>query len=373
VNILALTKYPYEGPSSRYRFYNYRACFEKQGIEMRIKPFFSKAYFVSSGMMRILVVLAAYLRRLGVVCTLLLFPRRYDLLLVEYELFPYFPAWFEYLLHKRGVKYIVDYDDAIFHKYDMSNNLLIKRVLQKKIAKVMGYAEHVIVCNSYLETYAKKYNAHTFRLPTVVLLDTYKEQMQAFQKEEDVFVVGWVGSRTTSIYVLEILPAIKRFVEVYPAVRFDLLGFDRSLLSREEAQKCHINIIDWNEESEIAHILAFDVGIMPLVDDAWSRGKCGFKLVQYMSCKKPVIASPVGMNCSLVKEGENGLLVKTTDEWFEAFERLYLDETLRVKMGENNYAKIEDDYHHGKNCQKYGELLKAVVFGYNETKNKGSE
>lgn len=372
MKILALTKYSYEGPSSRYRFYNFRACFLAEGIAISIEPFFSKAYFVSSGMMKILVVLSSYLRRLGVVCSLLLFPRRYDLLLVEYELFPYFPAWFEYLLYKRGVKYIVDYDDAIFHRYDMHPNGLIKHIIKNKIATVMEYAQCVIVCNAYLEAYAKSHNDHTFKLPTVVLLDTYKKQMQTFQKAEDGFVIGWVGSRTTSVYVLEILPAIKRFVEVYSAVRFDLVGFDRTLLSDEEAKQCHLNIIEWCEEEEIKHILAFDVGIMPLVDDAWSRGKCGFKLVQYMSCKKPVIASPVGMNCTLVQEGKNGVLAHTLEEWFGAFEKLYLDEKLRVKMSEHNFAKIEEHYNHQKNCLKYTVLLKAILFGYNDTKNKSS-
>ncbi len=328
---------------------------------MRIEPFFSKSYFATLGMMKFFVVLTAYFRRLSVVCQILLSPKKYDLLLLEYELFPYFPAWFEYLLYKRGVKYIVDYDDAIFHKYDMSQNRLIRGLLKNKIAKVMGYAEHVIVCNAYLEAYAKKYNDHTFRLPTVVLLDTYKEQMQAFQKEEDVFVIGWVGSRTTSIYILEILPAIKRFVNVYKNVRFDLVGFDRNLLMGVNLEDYHLNTIAWSEEQEIKHILAFDVGIMPLHDDAWSRGKCGFKLVQYMSCKKPVIASPVGMNCALVKEGENGFLVKTTDEWFEAFERLYLDKTLREKMADNNFHTIETEYNHELNCQKYSELIDMVL------------
>ena len=126
------------------------------------------------------------------------------------SLFPFFPAWFEYLFHKRGIRYIVDYDDAIFHKYDMSENIIIHGLLKNKIAKVMKYADHVIVCNVYLEAYAKKYNNYISRLPTVVLLDKYEKKMKSFQeKEDDTFVIGWIGSRTTSVYILEILPAIK--------------------------------------------------------------------------------------------------------------------------------------------------------------------
>ncbi|MEA1954183.1 MAG: glycosyltransferase family 4 protein [Campylobacterota bacterium] len=363
MKILAFTKYSYEGPSSRYRFYNYRACFKKHDIEMEIKPFFSKRYFqVSDKIIKLFVVLFSYLKRFISVCQILIFKKKYDLLLLEYELFPYFPAWFEYLLKKRGIKYIVDYDDAIFHKYDMHDNKIIQGLLKNKIGKVVEYADTVIVCNGYLEAYAKKYNGDTFRLPTVVLLDRYKKEMEAFQKnKDDIFVIGWVGSRTTSVYILEILPAIEKFIVKYPHVRFDLVGFDRRLLSYEDAEQYHINIIDWAEEKEIEHILNFDVGIMPLHDDPWSRGKCGFKLVQYMSCKKPVVASPVGMNCTLVQNDKNGFLVETVHEWYDAFEKLYLDENLREVMAKHNYYHIETEYNHTMNCQKYVNLLQERV------------
>ncbi len=311
--------------------------------------------------MKALIVLLSYVKRFALVCQILIFKKKYDLVLIEYELFPYFPPLFETILHKRGIKYIVDYDDAIFHKYDMSNNKIIHGLLKNKIAKVMEYADHVIVCNAYLEAYAKKYNEHTFRLPTVVILDKYKNEMGTFQKKEKNFVIGWVGSRTTSMYILEILPAIKKFIEKYENIRFDLVGFDRTLLSDEDVIKYHLNIIDWTEEKEIENILNFDVGIMPLHDDPWSKGKCGFKLVQYMSCKKPVIASPVGMNCALVQNDQNGFLADTIDEWFNAFEILYLDENLREKMAENNFLKIEIEYNNEKNCKKYVKLLQERV------------
>jgi len=363
MKILALTKYSYEGPSSRYRFYNYKECFQKNNIDMTIQPLFSNTYFnAPSKIIKLFIVFFSYIKRFLSVCQILVFKKKYDLVLLEYELFPYFPAWFETLLHKRGIKYIVDYDDAIFHKYDMNDNKIIKRILGHKIANVMMNADHVIVCNAYLEAYAKKYNDHTFRLPTVVLLDKYKKEIKTFQKKEDnVFVIGWIGSRSTSIYILEILPVMKKFVDMYKNVRFDLIGFDRALLSQKDIEKYQLNIIDWSEEKEIENILTFDVGIMPLHDDPWSKGKCGFKLVQYMSCKKPVIASPVGMNCTLVQNNENGFLPGTADEWLSAFKTLYLDGNLREKMAENNFLKIEIEYNNEKNCKKYVKLLQERV------------
>lgn len=362
MKVLALTKYSYEGPSSRYRFYNYRECFQQKSIDLVIHPLFTHAYFDAvTSVAKRFVVLIAYLKRLFSLLCILFCKKRYDLLLIEYELFPYFPAFFEWLLHKRGVKYIVDYDDAIFHKYDMSESRAVKFLLRNKIAKVIRYAEHVIVCNAYLERYAKQYNANILRLPTVVLLDRYKERMQQLtHKVDNDFTIGWIGSKSTSRYILDILPALQQMMNKHNNVYVKLVGFDKKLLSDKFLEKYPLKVVEWSEEREIDEILSFDVGIMPLHDDPWSRGKCGFKLVQYMSCKKPVIASPVGMNSLLVDEGENGFLAANVDEWKRAFERLYEDHALREMMAEKNFQKIASEFNHDKNCAVYSNLIKKL-------------
>ena len=220
----------------------------------------------------------------------------------------------------------------------------------------MSYASSVVVCNEYLEDYAKKYNCNTLRLPTVVLLDKYKEVMKDFKKDNSNFTIGWIGSKSTSKYILEILPVIQKFSNKYRDVEFNLVGFDETICLNK-----NINVIRWEEETEIKNILNFDVGIMPLDNSLWSRGKCAFKLVQYMSCKKPVIASPVGMNCTIVNNNINGFLVNSEDEWFKAFEALYENHRLREEMGNNNYMKIKSDFNHGKNCIKYINLIKNII------------
>jgi len=359
MKILTFTKYSYEGPSSRYRFYNYQESFSKNDIEMIIKPLFDKNYFTAKHKwQKICVAFVAYVKRFLVVVQVLLSPKKYDLVLLEYELFPYFPSWFEYLFSKRGMKYIVDYDDAIFHKYDRHPNIVVKRILENKIAKVMTYAKSVVVCNAYLEAYASKYNEHIVTIPTIVLLEKYVEKMKSHQKtENNSFIIGWIGSWTTGVYLLDLVSAMKQFVQKYDNVRFHLVGFDEKLLSKQERKEAHIDVIAWSEEQEIEYILDFDIGMMPLPDDAWSRGKCGFKLVQYMSCKKPVIASAVGVNCTLVENEVNGLLVGRSEEWVEAFEKLYVDDKLREKMAENNFKKIEKEYNNKIHSQRYATLL----------------
>ncbi len=330
---------------------------------MQIKPLFSKAYFVwTSKTIKPFIVFASYLRRIVLLLGLLLFPKKYDLVLIEYELLPFFPAVFEYLLTKRHIKYMVDYDDAIFHRYDLHTNVLVRQLLKGKIGQVMSNAEAVIVCNAYLKHYAKQHNSNTYRLPTVVLLERYKKAMQEYAIKTDPkpFIIGWIGSKSTSIYIIDILPAMEKFTSKYDVV-FNLVGFDESVLSERMKERCNINVIPWSEETEIEEILKFDVGIMPLKNDPWSNGKCGFKLVQYMSCSKPVVASPVGINTSLVKEGENGFLAESEDAWSDAFEKLYLDKALREKMAETNSLKIETEYNHSMNCKKYVDLVRTIV------------
>lgn len=356
MTILTLTKYSKAGASSRYRFYNYQKNFHKEGITLSISPLFNQNYFrIRYTYQKIFIVLLAYFKRFSEVIKVLIKPKKYDLLLIEYELFPYLPAIFEYLLKKRGIKYIVDYDDAIFHKYD--KNILLKN----KIAKVMRYADKVIVCNAYLEEYAKKYNQNIVMIPTVVILDKYKEAMQkkAYLKSTS-FVIGWIGSKTTSPYILELLFVLEVFMKKYTDVVLHLVGFDDELLSQGQKEAENIKCIKWNEDTEIKEILEFDVGVMPLRDDAWARGKCAFKLIQYMSAKKPVIASAVGMNCSLIEEGINGYSVSSDEAWFEALEKLYKDKILRETMAKNNFAKIEKSYNHAIYAKYYSQILKGI-------------
>ncbi len=353
MTLLALTKYSKAGASSRYRFYNYQKYFKKEGITMTISPLLTQKYLESTNKYnKILIICLAYLKRFFLIVNILIKPKKYDVLLIEYELFPYVPAWFEFLLSKRGINYSVDYDDAIFHKYD--KHILLKN----KIAKVMRYADKVIVCNAYLEEYARKHNQNIFMIPTVVLLDKYKEAIQEKKYlKHHSFVIGWIGSRTTSPYILEILFILELFMKKYDDVVLHLVGFDVLLLKNKTPK---IKVIPWNQNTEIEEILNFDIGIMPLRDDAWARGKCAFKLIQYMSAKKPVIASNVGMNCSLVEEGINGYTVSSDEAWFEALEKLYKDKSLRERMAKNNFAKIEKSYNHAIHAKYYSQILKGI-------------
>ena len=153
-----------------------------------------------------------------------------------------------------------------------------------------------------------------------------------------MFTIGWIGSPSTTQYLQAIAPALAKLCE-NGKVQVYLIG-------STEINLPNVNIkhIAWNEKTEVSLLQEFDVGIMPLPNEAWAKGKCGFKLIQYMACSLPVIASPVGVNKNIVEQGINGFLASTTEEWTESLFTLYNDFNLRVLMGKSGRKKVEQQY-----------------------------
>jgi glycosyltransferase involved in cell wall biosynthesis len=274
----------------------------------------------------------AYFRRVG--C--LFESRGFDLLWIEYELLPWMPDWGEKVLASFGVPYLVDYDDAIFHRYDLHPRKLIRLFLGRKIDEVMRKASHVVVGNEYLAERARKSGARRVTiLPSVVDLNRYRIQDR---KSKSIFTVGWIGSPTTAPYLQLIAPAIKEFARARE-VRLVLVGSGKAPISG-----LPVETREWSEETEVKDIKEFDVGIMPLPDDPWSQGKCGYKLVQYMACAVPVVASPVGVNKEIVRNGWNGFLAERKEDWVEALNILYGNPKQREEMGKAGRGLVEEKF-----------------------------
>ena len=260
----------------------------------------------------------------------------FDLIWIEKEALPWLPAWIEHKLGLAKVPYIVDYDDAIFHRYDQHHFKLIRWILGKKIDLIMQYAALVLVGNEYLLERAKKAGAKRVEvLPTVIDLEKYPSN--SFNNN-DIFTIGWIGSPVTSHYLKLVMPALEEFCKKNTA-RIVLIG-----AKKEELSNIQVEYVPWSEETEIKEIQKFDVGIMPLPDNGWERGKCGFKLIQYMACRKPVIGSPVGVNCEIIKHGINGYQAKNIDEWIWALKKLKDDHKLRQEMGRAGREIVEKKY-----------------------------
>jgi glycosyltransferase involved in cell wall biosynthesis len=232
---------------------------------------------------------------------------------------------------------VVDYDDAVFHRYDLHRSPVVRAVLGKKIDRIMQRANLTTAGNAYLADHAIAAGSQCVEwLPTVIDLDRYP--LTASPREEGAVVVGWIGSPSTAGYLREVSVALAP-LQAAGRIRCVAVG-----ARADQVLGTPFLAVEWHEETEVAELQRFDIGIMPLRDDPWARGKCGYKLIQYMACGLPVVASPVGVNTHLVTAGENGFLASTPDQWAEAVDSLAADAELRSRMGQEGRRRVEESY-----------------------------
>lgn len=351
--IAFFTKYDESGASSRYRTYQYLPTLPKN-IKFSVYPLLSKDYINKrfSNSQSLKIIIKSALRRLIQVIKA---PHEYDFLIIEYELLPYFPSWLEHYLNWRKMPYIVDYDDALFHQYDQHRNIFIRTLLKKKIAKVMYRSEQVIVGNQYLSDYAKKTQAKRISIiPTVINLTKYSHSRTTQKKK--TFTIVWIGSPSTTPYIKEIIPALQILNKKHK-FRLRLIGAQEISLPGID-----VEYLSWEQEKEVEYISQCHVGIMPLPDTPWTQGKCGFKLIQYMACGLPVIASPVGINTKIVKQNINGFLASTTQEWTNSIEKFLNNKCNIIAMGEIGKKIVEKKYCLQVSKKKYASILKSVQY-----------
>ena len=343
MKILFLPKYNELGPSSRYRIYQYLDSYEKAGIKVEVSPLFGFYFFTDNKISKIGYTLYYFLRRALKIIQVY----KYDLVYIEYELFPYFPAIFEKLFSLLNVKYIVDYDDAIFHNYNASSNFFIKVLLSNKIDTVVKNASYVISGSPYLTHYICRINANCVEIPTSVSKVKYVQKPKSETNAD--FTIGWIGSRSTSVNVLKLIPA---FVELRKKMEFqlNLIGFDQN----ESSKLSHLNVnfIKWDAKTELEEINKFDVGIMPLENTPFNRGKCGFKLVQYMGCSLPTVATPLEANVKINRNKKN-LYAITTEDWVGAFEKVFHNQDYFKQVGLDNYNDFTNYYTLENNSETY--------------------
>lgn len=351
MKILFLTRYGRLGASSRMRSLLYVPWLEQMGIECTIAPLFddrqlAKRYcenrYGLSSLMR------SYSRRM----LFLLQKNRFDLVWVEKEALPWLPAWFESWL-LRNVPYVLDYDDALFHNYDLHQSAWVRCMLGQRIDMLMAGARLVICGNDYLSTRAQGAGASWVEyLPTVIDLERYVPKPKRELVELEPRIV-WIGQPSTVKYMKLIHNPLIALSKRY-TFRLRLIG------ARMELPGVPVEYFDWCEETEVASIQCCQIGVMPLLDSPWERGKCGYKLIQYMACGLPVVASPVGVNSVIVQENKNGFLANTEVEWFEILEKLLRDQPLRQQMGLAGRQRVEAEYCIQKTAPRLAHLLKTA-------------
>lgn len=335
MKVLLLSRYGPQGASSRVRMYQFLPALEAAGIAVTAAPLIDDALLLrryAAGRHAPRALLGPYFARLLAV----LRSRAYDLLWIEYELFPWLPAALDLLVARGAPPYVVEYDDAVFHHYDSHASALVRTLLGRKHDRLMARAAAVIAGNPYLADRAERAGAtRVVTLPSVVDTDVF---VPAAGAADGPPVIGWIGSPTTAAYLREIGPVLAALTQS-GATRVRLVGLepDATLPFAYEARP-------WTREREVAEVQGFDIGVMPLPDDRWTRGKCGYKLVQYMACGKPVVASPVGVNATIVRDGIDGCLAADAAAWAAALDALVRDAARREAMGAAGRARAVEHW-----------------------------
>ncbi len=336
LSVLLLSRYDRLGASSRLRFLDFVKPLADDGIVVTPAPLVNDGYlraFYAGRPPNPWALATNYARRLGD----LLRARRFDVVWLEKEALPWLPAWIESMLLRR-VPYVMDIDDAWYLRYGAHRLAPVRWLLDGKLERLARGARLVVAGNHYLADWARDCGAgEAMVLPTVIDLGRYPPpQPPPWPPGGRALTVGWMGSPSSASYLTLATDALARLAD---QVRLRVVGAGDLTLPG-----VNVEYAPWSEATEVVELAGFDIGIMPLADGPWERGKCGYKLIQYMAAGRPVVASPVGVNAVLVRDGENGFLAEDEAGWVHALERLATDGDLRNRMGIAGRRLVEARY-----------------------------
>jgi glycosyltransferase involved in cell wall biosynthesis len=354
--VLALTVKPGESADTRYRILQYQAPALRAGIRVDHRSLMSARYFqwqLQNVHLLERLLLYPFLLALRLWHVLYLAPK-YDAIWVSRELAPLGPPFLEYLLLKRCRRVILDVDDALHLPYP-GGSRLIPRLLRDytKFGRLAPSYSAVVCGNAYLADFYRTHGANVHIIPTVV--DAYRYQSVVRVRSEKVRI-GWIGTPLNKHHLNLLQPALSALAR---DSRFELVIVG---LNEELAWDfARIRYMNWNLRDELSFFGHFDIGIMPLEDSPFARGKCAFKLIQYMAAGLPVVASAVGANCDVVRHGENGYLASSQNEWQSALRRLIDSPSLRRRLGENGRALVRRSYSVSAVWGSYSKILTPTL------------
>jgi glycosyltransferase involved in cell wall biosynthesis len=262
----------------------------------------------------------------------------FDVALVQNEVLPWFPLRAD-TMALQGLPMVVDYDDAAFHRYELHRSAFVRHFFKGRIDGVMRAARTVIAGNQYLADRAHAAGAtDVIQIPTVVDTRRYSPRETGDCSSGAAPRVVWIGQPTNVKYLEVLGPALIQLRQQQPVV-LRVIGAQATAIKGIEIEHC-----PWSESTEVSDLREAEIGIMPLPDQPWERGKCGYKLIQYMACGLPVLASPVGVNPDIVKHGHNGFLCDSDQDWFYYLKLLINDPELRSRMGQAGRHFVEERF-----------------------------
>jgi len=313
----------------RYRVLQYLPYLKDQGVEASV------CFYGSAG-----------LSRFGFYRTL----DRYDAVYLHRKLFSPLEFWY---VRKKARKLVFDFDDALMYRSSGSKNPhSVSRRL--KFSRTVKGVDWVVAGNEFLKSETLPYQPNVSVVPTSIDLSRYG--LKGASREDEGVIVGWMGSASTLKYLSHLMPALERVAQRCPQVRLKIVC-DRFL----ESSLLRVIKKPWSSEEEITDLQSFDIGIMPLSDDPWSRGKCALKIIQYFGVGVPVVCSPVGMNRDIVEDGVNGFWASKEGEWEDRLVRLVEAKDLRREMGLQGRRTVERGFTVEVNGPRILNILRQVV------------
>lgn len=339
---------PQRSPSQRFRFEQYIDFLIENGFECDLSYLISEkddSIFYRPGNVTIktYVFLKSAIKRLQDISR----ARDYDIVFVQREAFMTGSTFFERMFRKSGAKLVFDFDDAIWH-FDVSeaNRRLGWLKNPSKTSKIINLSDHIVAGNSYLADFAKQNNSRVSIIPTTI--DTeYHKPSDPINYNKSSICIGWTGSLTTIKHFRLAEPFLLKLKEKYGSLlTFKLIG-DVNYVNEELG----IRGVPWSLKNEVEELREIDIGIMPLPDDEWSKGKCGFKGLQYMAMEIPPVMSSVGVNLEIISNGENGFLATNEEDWISKISLLIENPELRRAIGRKARQTVIDRY--SVDSQKY--------------------
>ena len=356
MRVLALMPALYDtSPSQRYRLEQWEPLLRERGVEITYEPFEDEELHASlykPGMIgkKLQLVTRGLSRRMSLVRK----SKDYDLVYIMREAALLGPPLFEKLIYQQRVPIVFDFDDAVFVSYrSPSNGYLSYLKFASKTKTICRIASHVMAGNPYLAEYARQVNDRVTVIPTTI--DTEKYRVSQPKESSGPPVIGWTGSYSTVQHLDTLRGALQKLAE-RESFQLRVIG-----TPSYQCPPIDVEAMPWRADTELEDLSAIDIGVMPLPDDKWSKGKCGLKALQFMALGIPTICSPVGVNTDIIQDDQNGFLASTEDEWVDKLTRLLRSRELRQRLGQAGRATVEQKYSAITQSPRVYEIFKSVL------------
>ena len=357
MRVLAIVPSVYDtSPGQRFRLEQWEPLLRERGVEISYAPFendelHSVLYQTGKLPQKLAQVMKAFARRWASINS----ASDYDLCYIFREAALLGPPLFERLLGKKQIPIVFDFDDAIFVSYrSPSNGYLSYLKFAGKAKTICRISSHVMAGNPYLAAYASQYNQNVTVIPTTIDTEKYAA-LHRSNSSGAVPVIGWTGSFSTVQHLDTLRGALRKLART-DRFRLRVIG-----TPQYELEGVEVEAMPWRSETEIDDLQPIDIGIMPLPDDAWSRGKCGLKALQFMALGIPVVCSPIGVNTVIVQDGENGFIAATEEEWIQKLRQLLQSAQLRNSFGQTARAGVEQTYSARAQAPRVYEIFRGLV------------